>query len=91
MVIWSGRFVYGRQLTFAATDPFESHFSAPGESDLSPKIKVIEQNKWTMAREELPGGLRLVRSVPKVDESEASLLPALKDVVATAQVGGSHA
>lgn len=69
-----------RQLTFTATDPFESHFAIPGEKELSPKIKAIEQNKWTVAKKELPGGLRLVRSAAKMDESEAPLLPALKNM-----------
>lgn len=40
----------------------------------------MEQNKWTVTKKELPGGLRLVRSAAKVDESEAPLLPALKNV-----------
>lgn len=73
-------FPLGRQLTFTATDPFESHFAIPGEKELSPKIKAIEQKKWTVTKKELSGGLRLVRNTAKLDESEAPLLPPLKSM-----------
>lgn len=63
-----------------ATDPFESHFSAMGENEISSKTQATGQNKWNMTKKELPGGLRLVHSVPKVDGNEASLLPAMKSM-----------
>ena len=63
-----------------ATDPFESHFSAMGENEISSKTQATGQNKWNMTKRELPGGLRLVHSVPKVDGNEASLLPAMKSM-----------
>lgn len=62
------------------TDPFESHFSAMGEDEISSKTQATGQNKWNMTKKELPGGLRLVQSVPKVDGNEASLLPAMKSM-----------
>ena len=63
-----------------ATDPFESHFSAMSENEISSKTQATGQNKWNMTKRELPGGLRLVHSVPKVDGNEASLLPAMKSM-----------
>ena len=63
-----------------ATDPFESHFSAMSENEISSKTQATGQNKWNMTKKELPGGLRLVHSVPKVDGNEASLLPAMKSM-----------
>lgn len=67
------------QADFSATDPFDSHFSVPTEDDLSPKIQAAEKNNWNMAKKEV-NGLRLIRSVPKQDGSEATLLPAMKSM-----------
>ena len=63
-----------------ATDPFESHFSAMSENEISSKTQATGQNKWNMTKKKLPGGLLLVHSVPKVDGNEASLLPAMKSM-----------
>lgn len=74
------------QADFSATDPFDSHFSAPTEDDLSPKIQTVEKNNWNMAKKEV-NGLRLIRSVPKQDGGEATLLPAMKNM-ANVRVSG---
>lgn len=50
------------------------------ENEISSKTQATGQNKWNMTKKELPGGLRLVQSVPKVDGNEASLLPAMKSM-----------
>ena len=50
------------------------------ENEISSKTQATGQNKWNMTKRELPGGLRLVHSVPKVDGNEASLLPAMKSM-----------
>ncbi|KAL2825387.1 U3 small nucleolar RNA-associated protein 25 [Aspergillus pseudoustus] len=62
-------------------DPFESHFASPDETELAQKIKAVADNKWKNTKEELPGGLRLLRAIPDSgDVGEVSLLPALKSM-----------
>lgn len=51
----------------------------------------MEENKWNTAKKELPGGLRLVRSAPKVDGGETSLLPAMKNMASVKVWKGKNA
>ncbi|KAL3480109.1 hypothetical protein BJX99DRAFT_221279 [Aspergillus californicus] len=61
-------------------DPFDSHFSSPNETELSQKIKAVTENKWQNAKKELPGGLRLQRAIPDLEQGDVPLLPAMKSM-----------
>ena len=63
---------------FTAGDPFEEHFTGPGESKLSRIIRAISEKKWTSTKKEFPDGLRLARAVPNVDGNNATVLPAME-------------
>ncbi|KAL4796511.1 hypothetical protein BDV19DRAFT_361124 [Aspergillus venezuelensis] len=61
-------------------DPFDSHFSSPDENELSQGVKAASENKWKSTKKELPGGLRLVRSVPDRGQDDVPLLSAMKSM-----------
>ena len=66
-------------------DPFETHFAHPKETELNQKIEKASQ-KWSTAKSELTGGLRVVTSYPDT-ENKTSLLPApqsIKDLMVCA-------
>ncbi|KAL4954807.1 hypothetical protein BDW69DRAFT_162485 [Aspergillus filifer] len=61
-------------------DPFDSHFSNPNESELSQGVKAASDNKWKSTKKEIPGGLRLVRSIPERGQDEVLLLSPMKSL-----------
>ncbi|PTU22427.1 hypothetical protein P175DRAFT_0432515 [Aspergillus ochraceoroseus IBT 24754] len=62
-------------------DPFEMHFSTPEENQLSQKIKAAGENKWKTTRRELPTGLKLLRSIPELGQTDdVPLLSAMKSM-----------
>lgn len=65
---------------YKASDPFDSHFAVSDEVDASKKIQAARENKWGNAKKELSDGLRVVRAVPAANESNVSLVPAMKDL-----------
>lgn len=64
--------------TDAASNPFEVHFTGPGDGELSQKVQSISEKKWKSSKKEFPDNIRLVRAVPDITGSNASLLPAMK-------------
>ncbi|RDW76258.1 U3 small nucleolar RNA-associated protein 25 [Aspergillus mulundensis] len=61
-------------------DPFDSHFSSPNETELSQGIKAASESKWRNVKKELPGGLKIWRSVPDRGQDDVPLLPAMKSL-----------
>lgn len=59
-------------------DPFETHFAQPKEAELGQRIAKASQ-KWSLAKSELPDGLRAVTSHPDA-ENKTSLLPTPRSV-----------
>lgn len=57
--------------------PFEKHFNLIEEADLTKKVQQIRCNKWKSAKKEV-NELRLVHTIPDIEEEHASLLPAVK-------------
>ncbi|KAJ6016737.1 hypothetical protein N7451_000116 [Penicillium sp. IBT 35674x] len=60
-----------------AVGPFEKHFDIGEGFEITKKIAQIEANKWSSTKKEVDG-LRLVRTVPDMDDGTTSLLPAMK-------------
>ncbi|OJJ49571.1 hypothetical protein ASPZODRAFT_149092 [Penicilliopsis zonata CBS 506.65] len=62
-----------------SSDPFESHFTSPSESELSQSIGASLQKKWRVVKKELSDGLRLVHTTPEAGQKDTPLLSAVKN------------
>ncbi|KAB8229317.1 UTP25 family protein [Aspergillus alliaceus] len=61
------------------SDPFEAHFAALKEDELSRQITAVGEKRWKSMKRELSEDLKLVRAVPDTG-SESSFLPTLKTI-----------
>jgi U3 small nucleolar RNA-associated protein 25 len=58
-----------------SSDPFEVHFANPGEEELQPRLKAIQESKWRMER--VAGkSTRIFLNTPDVGAAEGKSLPA---------------
>jgi hypothetical protein len=74
--------VVNAKLTYAASDPFETHFANPEETTLSRRLKAVSENKWQSKKLESTDGMRTNLSIPDGEEfpSTVPLIKAIKDL-----------
>jgi U3 small nucleolar RNA-associated protein 25 len=61
-----------------ATDPFETHFAAPDEGQLSKRVQAASEGKWRSIKKELPDGSRVVYHIPDIEGNDGNFPPAVR-------------
>ena len=64
----------------AASDPFETHFANPDESELARRLQAVSENRWHCSKKLLPDDFRLAYSTPEIGGKEEHLPSTLRDI-----------
>ncbi|KAJ9273453.1 hypothetical protein DTO212C5_527 [Paecilomyces variotii] len=63
-----------------ASDPFETHFANPDESELAKRLQAVSENRWHSSKKLLQDDFRLAYSTPEIGGKEEHLPSTLRDI-----------